>query len=68
MTILRNLKKSAFAFLSVLLGSNPAPTQVNRALARMPKIRPLHPYPPPNRRPSGVAAARRAAKKRRKAK
>lgn len=68
MSIFRSLKTATAYFLSTLMGNNPAPERLNRALVHLPKVRPLHHYPQPSRRPSGVAAARRAAKKRRKAK
>ncbi|WP_244672083.1 hypothetical protein [Neisseria meningitidis] len=64
MNIIGKLKEAASYFLTKLIGENPSNEQVNRALIQMPNVRPIHTYPRPNLRNSGVAAAKRAARKR----
>ncbi|HHS1639407.1 hypothetical protein FKR49_12650 [Neisseria meningitidis] len=64
MNIIGKLKEAASYFLTKLIGENPSNEQVNRALIQMPNVRPIHTYPRPNLRNSGVAAAKRAAHKR----
>lgn len=64
MNIIGSLKEAAYHFLATLIGSNPSYEQVNRALVRMPRVRPLNSYPCPSYGKSGVAAAKRAARKR----
>ena len=64
MNIIGYLKEAASYFLAKLIGDNPSNEQVNRALIRMPNIRPISTYPRPNSKNSGVAAAKRAARKR----
>ena len=63
MNIIGSLKKAAYYFLATLIGSNPSYEQVNRALVRMPRVRPLNSYPRPSYGKSGVAATKRAARK-----
>lgn len=65
MNIIGSLKEAAYYFLATLIGPNPSYEQVNHALVRMPRVRPLNSYPRPNYGKSGVAAAKRAARKQR---
>lgn len=64
MNIIGSLKEAAYYFLATLIGPNPSYEQVNHALVRMPRVRPLNSYPRPSYGKLGVAAAKRAARKR----